>query len=88
MKITAAAIPPAMYANSDRSRHLGPVNDPLHRHDGLPSVSLTHCPEFSQKPSHASVHSIPVPLNPGLHSHLKSEVSGTRMQYALVSQCC
>jgi hypothetical protein len=86
MNITAAAMPPAMYANSDRSVHFGPVNEPLHLQDGVPFRSLTHCPAFSQKLSQTSVHCIPVPLKPGLHSHLKSDVSGTRIQYALASQ--
>lgn len=52
--ITVAAIPPAMYANSDRSVHFGPVNEPLHLQAGVPLISLTHCPEFSQKLSQTS----------------------------------
>lgn len=87
MKITAPAIPPAIYANSERSAHLGPVNDPAHLHDGVPFKSLTQAPEFSQNPSQTSVHCIPVPLKPGLHSQTNSDVSGTRIQYALTSQC-
>lgn len=86
-KMTVAAIPPAMYANSERSVHLGPVKEPLHLQDGVPLRSLTHCPEFSQNLSQTSKHCIPVPLKPGLHSHLKSDVSGTKIQYAFGSQC-
>jgi hypothetical protein len=57
-KITVTAIPPAMNANSERSAHFGPVNEPRQRHDGFPLRSLTHWPEFSQKPSHKSVKKI------------------------------
>lgn len=52
--MTVAAIPPAIYANSDRSVHFGPVNEPLHLQAGVPLISLTHCPEFSQKLSQTS----------------------------------
>lgn len=48
MNITIAAMPPAIYANSDRSRQRGPVNEPEQRHDGVPFKSLTHVPELSQ----------------------------------------
>lgn len=80
INITILAIPPAIYANSERSAHFGPVNDPAHRHIGVPFKSFTHVPEFSQKPSQTSVHCIPVPLKPGLHSQINSDVSGTRIQ--------
>lgn len=48
MNITTPAIPPAIYANSERSKHRGPVNEPEHRHDGVPFKSLTHVPPLSQ----------------------------------------
>lgn len=47
-KMTTPAIPPAMYANSERSKQRGPVNEPEHRHDGVPFKSFTHVPALSQ----------------------------------------
>ena len=54
MKITAPAIPPAMYANSDFSWQCLPVKLPIHRQDGSPLVSLTQAPSLSQYPVHTS----------------------------------
>lgn len=85
--MTPPAMPPMMYANSLFSAQWGPVNDPEHLHDGFPLISFTQAPSFSQKPAQTSVHTRPVPLYPGLHSHLKSLVSGRSKQYALGSQC-
>lgn len=54
MRMTDAAIPPAMYANSDFSAQCFPVKLPIHLHDGCPRASFTQFPSFSQYPSHTS----------------------------------
>lgn len=54
IRMTDAAIPPAMYANSDFSAQCLPVKLPMHRHEGWPLKSLTQFPSFSQYPSQTS----------------------------------
>lgn len=87
IRITPPAMPPVMQKNSDFSVQCLPVKLPLHLHEGCPRESFRQTPSLSQKPRHTSVHTVPVPLYPGLHSHLKSLVSGISRQYALASQC-